>query len=126
TRYERVPRDLETLSLNKKVQVIEDFFTRIFSEMRDILVDRVVQSFDSDLNVTSIAKKAAVSPKTMDRLFKRHIGITPVQYRNILRFRKSLEVKLRNEGVSLGHLSLDANYYDLPHMIKAYKKFTEQ
>ena len=126
-RYLDLQQVLNSLSsIGQRTAAIEDFFASIYSDAVDPLLQEIVKHFDPDQKLTSIAASAATTTKTIDRLFKKHIGLTPVEFRRILKFRNSLRTKLSGKNQSLEHLAFDTNYHDLPYMMKVYKKFTGQ
>jgi YesN/AraC family two-component response regulator len=126
-RYQGLQEVLNSASsITQRIAAIEDFFVSIYKDADDVLLKEIIKHFDPDQKLTSIASTAATTTKTMDRLFKKHIGLTPVEYRSILKFRNSLRSKLSGKNQSLEHVAFDGNYHDLPYMMKVYKKFTGQ
>lgn len=126
-RYRDVQELLNSLSsITERIVAIEDFFVSIYKDPGDVLLKEIIKHFDPDQKLTTIATTAATTTKTIDRLFKKHIGVTPVEFRRILKFRNSLRSKLSGKNQSLEHLAFDANYHDLPYMMKVYRKFTGQ
>lgn len=126
-RYHDVQETLNFLSsVAIRSEAIEDFFVSIYKDPGDPLLEEIIKHFDPDQKLTTIAKKAATTTKTIDRLFKKHIGLTPVAFRSILKFRNSLRSKLSDKNQSLGHIAFDTNYSDLPYMMKVYRNFTGQ
>jgi AraC-like DNA-binding protein len=126
-RYHDLQQVLNSLSsITQRLAAIEDFFVSIYKDPADLLLAEVIKHFDPDQKLTSIAAAAATTTKTIDRLFKKHIGVTPVEFRRILKFRNSLRSKLSGKNQSLEDVAFDSNYQDLPYMMKVYKKFTGQ
>jgi len=126
-RYQHLQQVLNSLSsITQRTSAIEDFFVSIYKDSADLLLEEIIKYFDPDQKLTTIAASAATTTKTIDRLFKKHIGLTPVEFRRILKFRNSLRSKLSGKNQSLEHLAFDANYHDLPYMMKVYRKFTGQ
>jgi hypothetical protein len=70
---------------------------------------------DGQLEVGDLAKHFNYSISAIERLFKKHIGLTPKTYLDIIRFRKAV---LSEDPTSL--------FYDQSHFIKQCKKFTSK
>jgi len=113
-------------SIESRVDAIEKFFLSIYQNLDDRFMETALPYFHSQMRLTAIAEHSGMSIKTMDRFFKKHMGVTPVQFRNIVQFRNSLCVKFSDAHRSLNDLAFQAEYYDLPYMMKVYKKFTKQ
>ena len=69
-----------------------------------------------NLNIVSMAKFFGISVSTLERFFKKHIGLTPKSYGDIVKFRKHVE----DEGL---RENMQYRYYDQSHLIKTSKKF---
>ncbi|WP_353098108.1 helix-turn-helix domain-containing protein, partial [Empedobacter brevis] len=59
----------------------------------------------------------------LNRIFKKHLGKSPSEYRKIFRFRNSLLNK--KESKNLTELS-SKDYYDQSHFIKDFKSITKR
>lgn len=75
------------------------------------------------LSVDALAKKLDISPSTLFRLFKNHLGQNPKTYLNTVRFRHVLNQVLQNKKPVLdtNYLSL---YHDQAHLIRDFKIFS--
>lgn len=95
---------LDKMVLNKKdTGRIEEMLTYVEREYEN-------------LNIVSMAKFFCISVSTLERFFKKHIGLTPKTYGDIVKFRKHVEdERLREE--------MQYRYYDQSHLIKTFKKF---
>ena len=126
-RYKDLLQILNSLSsICERIDAIEDFFVSIYKNFEDPLLVNIIEHINSLQTLTTIATHAATSTKTIDRLFKKHIGLTPVEFRRILKFRISLRSKLSDRNQSLENLAFETDYSDLSYMMKVYRKFTGQ
>lgn len=95
----------ETKELNSLLQIIE------------------LMSNDENGTVTKISKQLFLSYKKTYRMFMAHLGISPVQFRSILKFRNAV-----TNGVQPVHhkkmsgIAIDSGYYDQAHLINQFKK----
>ena len=126
-RYHDLLQLLNSLSsIRERIDAIEDFFVSHYKAFEDPLLEKIIEHFSSFQKLTTIAAKAATTTKTIDRLFKKHIGLTPIEFRRILKFRISLRSKLSDKNQSLENLAFETDYSDLPYMMRVYRKFTGQ
>ena len=125
-RYHDLLQVLPSLSSLERISAIEDLFVSVYNKFEDPLLKNIIAHFNSFQKLTLIAAKAATSTKTIDRLFKKHIGLTPVEFKSILKFRSSLSSKLSDSHQSLENLAYETDYSDLPYMMKVYRKLTGQ
>ncbi|MGG4495349.1 DUF6597 domain-containing transcriptional factor [Brevibacillus reuszeri] len=75
-----------------------------------------VEQEDENLNIASMAKYFGVSISTLERFFKKQIGLTPKVYGDIVKFRKHVENECLRKDIQY-------HYYDQSHLIKTCKKF---
>ncbi|MEQ7049960.1 helix-turn-helix domain-containing protein [Paenibacillaceae sp. P-4] len=71
----------------------------------------------NNLNIVRMAKCFEISESTLERSFKKQIGLTPKAYGDIIKFRKLVEDEGLRKDIQIG-------YYDQSHLIKTSKKFT--
>jgi AraC-like DNA-binding protein len=112
---------------SKKIKAVEKLLVENFVGMREPIVQAAVAELSRDeekFSIAAICKKINVSLRTLNRLFNRHLCISPSQFRSIHQFRHSLAIKLSNEKSQLGDVAFQSNYYDASYLIKMYKKFT--
>jgi transcriptional regulator GlxA family with amidase domain len=85
----------------------------------------LLADLSSEKSIEEIAAAAGLSLRTFNRLFKLHLGVSPVTHQRIARFRHSLENKLFNErDKSLTEITHGSNFYDQSYLIKFYRQYT--
>lgn len=78
-----------------------------------------------EIPIADIAKLIGYNPKTFQRLFKKHVGCTPIEYKRICKFRNSIIAKFDSiEIKTLTDLSYENGFFDQSHFIKEFKKLT--
>ncbi len=77
----------------------------------------------SDLSVSSLAKRCAVSETVYRRQFKALTGISPIQYITRLKIEKACEL-LNECDMSLNDISDFLGFNDLPYFYRVFKKIT--
>ncbi|MBB6022422.1 AraC-like DNA-binding protein [Paenibacillus sp. JGP012] len=76
-----------------------------------------VKQHCSNLNVSHMASYFGISISTLERTFKRYVGLPPKVYGDILKFQQNL----MNTQL---HTDIYEQYYDQSHFIKTCKKFS--
>lgn len=91
--------------------------TKEFLMMEDIISD-----IESDLKIDEIACKNNFSRQYINKIFSKHIGKSPSEYRKIHRFRNAIDKQKNIRNLTeLSHRSL---FYDQSHLIKDFKQLT--
>lgn len=117
----------ETENEIKRVGLLEDFLLSIYRpiENSDILEKAVsiLMNFDADLSIENTAHELGLNIRTFNRFFKEHFGISPIGFKQIARFRHSMNNKLFNEQFRcLTEIAYNSNYYDQSYFIRIYKQ----
>ena len=93
------------------------------------ILESAIEIFEVSTNQVSeqqISKKLDISGKQLFRLFKNHLGVNPTQYRQLLRFRNTLDLITKTlQPQTLTEIGLSAGYYDQPHFIREFKSITD-
>lgn len=115
-------------AIDEKVGHLDRFFERMFYGFHDQKFKHciyLIVNSKERLTVAEVSQKTGINPKTLLRLFKKHIGCTTKDYINIVQFRKSLNnFLLNNTSVSLTELAINNEYYDQSQFISHFKKLS--
>jgi AraC-like DNA-binding protein len=94
---------------------------RTFSTIIDM-----VYRCGGQVSVEELSLACHVSNRTMERLFKEHVGIPPKEFMRIVRFQEVLK-RLRQAGKvseeSLLRVAFELGYYDHAHLTNEFKKY---
>lgn len=108
----------------EQIGTIENYWLSKLQEKDFSLMQKLLQEIEnSDLKIDEIAKKFNFSRQYINRLFLKHIGKSPAEYRKIHRFRNA--IKQAGNVKKLKELSLDNLFYDPSHFHKDFKELTE-
>ncbi|ANM29632.1 hypothetical protein ABI59_08645 [Acidobacteria bacterium Mor1] len=78
----------------------------------------------AEVSIADLAHHAAVSPKHLLTLFRRHVGPTPKQLQRILRFYRVFERLQAGQVQDWAELSLELGYADQSHFIREFTRFS--
>ncbi|MEP7144924.1 MAG: helix-turn-helix domain-containing protein [Ferruginibacter sp.] len=115
----------------KRIAVLENYLlSRYHSLGEEAILQQAINlltDFDIEYSIAEIADKAGMNDRSFNRMLNKHLGISPVGFRKIARFRHSLENKLFEEKFkTLTEIGYESNYYDQSYFHKMYKKLTGQ
>ncbi|WP_211327181.1 helix-turn-helix domain-containing protein [Chitinophaga flava] len=111
-----------TKDRDSQIRQLEDYWLSKLI-LRDFsLVDRLITDIQSDLKLNEVAKKHHISRQYLNKIFIKHIGKSPSEFRKIQRFRNSISEK--QKAGSLTELSHLTQFYDQSHFIRDFRSFT--
>jgi AraC-like DNA-binding protein len=117
-----------TRDLKARTSSLEEFLLSIYKPVNiPILVNALdhLSDFDNEKSVETIAKLNDMPLRSFNRLFKAHLGVSPVVHRQIARFRHSLESKMfESQYKKLTDIGYNSNFYDQSYFTKLYKQLS--
>lgn len=75
------------------------------------------------LRIEALSRRAGMSSRSVDRLFRRCLGVGPKTYAQVVRFQRCLTRLKHDPGVTLSQVASEAGYYDQSHLVRAYRRF---
>lgn len=115
----------ETSNDEEKMKVIELFLVSQITESHPPLFVELINKIHSakgECRVSELSSFFSISERTIHRLFNKYVGINPIAYMNLIRFRNVLYIS--SGQLEFLNNSLDAGYYDQSHFIKQFKAFS--
>ena len=94
----------------------------VFNDSFLHIVDQLISATETPIK--KLAQDNNLGSKRLERLFYRHIGVSPKQFAGIMRFYKAHKNILHNGLQDLVTTSLNAGYFDQAHFNREYKKLT--
>lgn len=84
-----------------------------------------IQDHKGQLSVVTLAQRHYVTTRQLERNFKAHIGITPKEFINLVRYQFTLPlIKDKSSVTSLADISFDQGYYDHAHLTNEIRRYT--
>ena len=115
----------ECLSDMQRLTIIESFLVpKIINKHPPIFVEIVkfIHETQGLFNVAYIARKFSITERSINRYFSKYVGIGPISYINLVRFRTMLNIGNGERENLLSH-ALEVGYYDQSHFIMHFKEF---
>ena len=85
----------------------------------------MLSDLENDYSINEIAGALSINTRKLNRLFDAHLGINPIAFKKIIRFRHSLKNKLFSSHFkTLTEIGYESNFYDQSYFVKIYKNLT--
>jgi len=72
------------------------------------------------IGISELCQALDVGERRLHRLFRRHVGLSPKAYVDVIRFQRA--VRLCRKGMSVGQCAFEAGYSDQAHMSRAFRR----
>ena len=125
----------EKIALAKTMSEGIDIFKKAYEDMvlgrnslsdkekiNEYLVNRISRT-KGMITMRQLEDETNYSACYLRRIFKSFHGISPKQFAQYIRF-QNLLMQADKEGVRYEQVALDCGYYDEPHMMKEFKKYS--
>lgn len=113
--------------LKDPFKYLNQFFTgRIKSKINPLqsVIDDI-QSSNGQLSIYELSKRNHITIRQLERNFRKHIGISPKEYSNIIRFQKALGIiKTSPENSNFLDIAFECGFYDHSHLTNEIKRKT--
>ncbi|MBC9798549.1 AraC family transcriptional regulator [Sinomicrobium weinanense] len=84
-----------------------------------------IQTANGQIGIGTLAKRNYTTIRQLERNFKKHIGISPKEFANIVRFKAALSrIKHNKQQQSLLDIAFDCGYYDHAHLTNEIKRYS--
>lgn len=99
------------------------FLRRLQPESQPLIpVIAEIESKNGLIDVVTLAKNHCITVRQLQRAFKEHIGLSPKEFLNVIRFRYALHLIRSGQKSSLLDIALEAGYYDHAHLTNEIRK----
>jgi len=105
---------------------IEEILLDRYNEFSNAILESCVSEIMNmeEKKIEEIAIERGISIKTINRLFQKYIGLSPVVFRKIIQFRNAVKCKLEHNEIKNTNIAFENNYYDLSYMMRVFKEMT--
>jgi AraC-like DNA-binding protein len=84
-----------------------------------------IHSSNGQLSIAELSKRSYTTVRQLERNFKTHIGLSPKEYSNIVRFQNAWSIFKNSKGNrSLLDIAFECGYYDHSHLANEIKQKT--
>jgi AraC-like DNA-binding protein len=113
----------------ERVRLLENYLLSRYQPLKenDLLQKSLdlLTDFDQAYSMGDIADSLSLTIRSFNRLFYKHMSMSPATFRKIARFRHSMKNKLFSDQFkTLTEIGYKSNFYDQAYFIKMYRKLT--
>ncbi len=108
------------------------FETRV-RHLTDVAIDgsvatavSIIDELNGELRIDQLAKDVGLSPRQLQRRFKKSSGLSPKQYARIRRIRATAAILVENADVHWADRALEMGFSDQSHMAHEFKAVTKR
>ncbi|MBB5323249.1 AraC-like DNA-binding protein [Anoxybacillus tepidamans] len=118
-------------NFDERIRIFKKFLDRTKYEVDydqkiiDYAIEKIYLS-NGVLNINHLSEEIGYSDRYIRKIFEKHIGFSPKQFCQIVKFQNSLDMILKADNPLLLNsksLPSDNGYYDQSHFIREFKKF---
>lgn len=94
---------------------------------KDYIIDYCLKEFrnkQSKISIKELCQLLQISERTLERKFKRYVGLSPKFYSRICQFQTSLFQLKINHEIEAIDIAFENEYSDQSHFIRSFKSFT--
>jgi len=110
-----------------RLSIVSNFYRQFVIEKQFSFYNEALQMIYQNkgcITVKQILEKLHINERYLQREFRKHIGISPSAYLQIIRFNNIFtELSLSEERQNIAMLATLFNYYDISHFSKTYKRY---
>jgi AraC-like DNA-binding protein len=108
-----------------RICLVNDYLNALPVENHSVIDDAVSLIFESKgtISVTELTTAVGIGERSLERLFRKFVGLTPKFYARIIRFSHIFQAVTSGKQ-NWAQLGLETGFYDQSHFIKNFKAFT--
>jgi AraC-like DNA-binding protein len=116
-------------ALTERSELLENFLLSRYHALADAeSLDgalALLSDFEANLTVEAIADRLNMTARTLNRRMLSHLGISPIGFKKVARFRHSLQQHIFADRLKrMSDLAYQSNFYDLAYFNKIYRGMT--
>lgn len=113
-------------SLEARQAILEEAFHSVrldalCQDRRCLQAVDLIEASGGRITVSGLALQLGQSPRTLERLFREQIGLTPKRFLRHVRFQRALRLLVNRGGASLARIAQACGYADQTHFINDFK-----
>lgn len=121
-------KNLTTHSDNQlQIIILNEFFEkRVTTREEDINFEKIldyIHNKQGDVSISEILENLWYPRKTLERHFKKKVGLSPKVYAQIYRFKCLINFLENNPGITWSQLANNTGYFDQSHMSRYVKEY---
>lgn len=109
---------------NQNLENLENYLLQLYRPIAISNVENAIRIVNENpsFQTSELAKKVFLTEKTLNRQFQKYVGCTISKYKQIVKFRNTIDDYFGNRSQNLTALCHKNDYFDSPHFNKEIKK----
>lgn len=107
--------------------IADDFMLSLLSKFRQpVLIDSIIPEVirrGGLIKIDELVKRACMSNRQFERVFKDRMGVSPKFYSRLVRFGKAWLLKESSPHLTWTDVAYECSYFDQMHLIRDFKEF---
>lgn len=83
----------------------------------------MIDEHHGSVRMELLGARVGLSQRSVERLFRRWLGVGPKRYAQVVRFQRCLVRLKQDPGVTLSQVAIEAGFHDQSHLVRTYKRF---
>ncbi|MDR2282501.1 MAG: helix-turn-helix domain-containing protein [Sphingobacterium sp.] len=111
---------------DEKIAIMSDFFLKRIQSVKfnDEKATFATTLLQKGASLKDIQAEMALSERSLERLVKQYVGMSPKMFSRITRFQSGLDILRKSGSHNLTTLAYAKAYFDQSHYIREFKEFT--
>lgn len=114
------------ISIEEKIKIISNFILKQIQKVKtnDKKAEYISMLLQNGKSLKEVQLEMNFSERTLERLTKQYVGISPKVFSRIIRFQSGLNSLRETDLKKLIELAYENEYFDQSHYIREFKEFT--
>jgi AraC-like DNA-binding protein len=113
---------MDTPTIPAKIHLLENWLLhQDFGDPNPMITASLQLIQRGQLNMKELADELFISQRQLERLYRTHVGMTPIQYARLLRVEKARHILTTYHQFSTAQVGAMLDYYDQSHFIRDFK-----
>lgn len=114
----------------RKVEILDNLLIQQVHENQKVCkiiqyaTDQILHHSNKEI-LGEILNELKVTERTLQRMFKKYVGVTPTQYRRICQFQQSFEQLREKQFTKTSEIAYNNGFADQSHFIRSFKELTQ-
>lgn len=91
---------------------------------RVVLATNMILKSKGMIKVSELHQRLHITERTLERQFKKEMGVSAMQFSKIIQFHNSIEIMSEEDYLNLTDVAFKTGYSDQSHFIRNFKKYT--
>jgi len=122
--FSKIEQKLKAVDTRSKADIINSWLSNLLDNEKTGFISDVISNLGTNCSPKEIMNFTNYSYSTLERIFKKEIGLTPKKYQSLLRYKSAVKEICQTKNTDWSYYVDKYNYFDQSHFAKEVKKYT--